>query len=153
MKHLSKRLSLGWLILSVVSASFLLVSTGCGTSKATSSDASKMDAKHDTKISIVDAKRDAVSVSDAAMDANSTAKTVTIEVGPGTTFSPANITITAGETIKWVWEPGNLSYTVTSGTGALATNAGSLFDAPLNSTNTTFSFLCHSRNLHILLSR
>jgi plastocyanin len=54
------------------------------------------------------------------------------------TFSPNDITIEAGDTVRWVYSSG--SHTVTSGTGTSDPTAGSLFDAPLNGTNTTFEY-------------
>lgn len=53
------------------------------------------------------------------------------------TFSPDVITINVGDTVTWQWS--SFSHTVTSGTGGAAPGAGSLFDAPLNSFNPTFS--------------
>lgn len=55
----------------------------------------------------------------------------------GFAFSPDLITINVGDTVTWQW--GSLSHTVTSGTGAADPQAGSLFDAPLNSFNPSFS--------------
>jgi plastocyanin len=54
------------------------------------------------------------------------------------TFRPNDITIEAGDTVRWVYSSG--SHTVTSGTGTSDPTAGSLFDAPLNGTNTTFEY-------------
>ena len=53
-------------------------------------------------------------------------------------FSPNDLTINVGDTVRWV--RGSGSHTVTNGTGASDPNVGNLFDAPLNSTNTTFEF-------------
>lgn len=55
------------------------------------------------------------------------------------TFSPSNLTILAGDTVRWTWTGG--SHTVTSGTGAADPNVGALFDAPLNSVSTTFDYV------------
>lgn len=54
-----------------------------------------------------------------------------------TTFQPDDITIQVGDTVNWVWSAG--SHTVTSGSGASDPTVGQLFDAPLNSTSTSFS--------------
>jgi plastocyanin len=53
-------------------------------------------------------------------------------------FSPRDITIPRGETVKWVWEEG--FHTTTSGTGSSDPDAGNLWDEPISSSNTTFSF-------------
>ncbi len=39
-----------------------------------------------------------------------------VNIGPGMAFSPSNITITAGQTVIWVWS-GSLSHSTTSDTG------------------------------------
>jgi plastocyanin len=57
-------------------------------------------------------------------------------------FSPNDLTINVGDTVRWVRSNG--SHTVTSGTGASDPNVGNLFDAPLNSSNTTFEFTFNS---------
>ena len=56
----------------------------------------------------------------------------------GMTFSPKDITISAGDTIKWQWTAG--IHTVTSGTGGLDPDVGKLFDIILNSSNPTFEY-------------
>jgi plastocyanin len=56
----------------------------------------------------------------------------------GTSFSPANLTIEVGDTVRWVWT--SLAHTVTSGTGAGDPAVGALFDAPLNSFSPEFQF-------------
>ncbi len=56
----------------------------------------------------------------------------------GLTFSPAAITIEVGDTVEWVWGSGN--HTVTSGTDLSDPDVGVLFDAPLNSGATSFSY-------------
>lgn len=57
-------------------------------------------------------------------------------------FSPNDLTVNAGDTVRWVRSSG--SHTVTNGTGASDPNVGNLFDAPLNSSNTTFEFTFNS---------
>ena len=51
----------------------------------------------------------------------------------GVSFSPPNLTIHVGDTIRWT-NPG--THTVTSGNGAADLSAGSLFNEPLNSGGT-----------------
>jgi plastocyanin len=53
------------------------------------------------------------------------------------TFDPAEITIEVGDTVEWIWTGGN--HTVTSGTDLSDPEVGQLFDAPLNSSNPSFS--------------
>lgn len=66
-----------------------------------------------------------------------TAKTVSVSAS-GTSFSPANITIEAGDAVKW---SSTGTHTVTSGTGSSAPNVGVLFDQSLPSGQTfTFTF-------------
>lgn len=55
-----------------------------------------------------------------------------------TSFQPADITIQVGDMVVWNHTSG--SHTVTNGTGAADPNAGTMFDAPLNSSNTTFQY-------------
>lgn len=56
----------------------------------------------------------------------------------GTSFSPANFTITVGDAVRWT---ASGSHTVTSGTGSAAANAGDLFDQALNNGQTfTYTF-------------
>lgn len=57
----------------------------------------------------------------------------------GTSFSPANLTIQVGDTVRWVWSIG--FHTVTNGTGAADPSVGTLFDTPLNSTVPQFEFV------------
>lgn len=54
-------------------------------------------------------------------------------------FVPNTLTIVQGDTVEWVWSGG--SHTVTNGAGASDPNAGVLFDASLNSVNTTFQYV------------
>jgi plastocyanin len=49
----------------------------------------------------------------------------------GTNFEPANLTVTAGTTVKWVDSDG-VVHTVTSGTGSTASNVGQMFDMQLS---------------------
>lgn len=55
------------------------------------------------------------------------------------TFSPDNITVTEGDTVRWMRT--SLSHTVTSGTGATDPEVGAFFDAPLNAANPTFQYV------------
>ncbi len=57
----------------------------------------------------------------------------------GTTFVPNNITVTEGDTVRWVRT--SLSHTVTNGTGTADPNVGTLFDAPLNLANPSFQYV------------
>lgn len=57
----------------------------------------------------------------------------------GTTFSPSEVIIFAGDTVEWVWNSG--SHTVTSGAGAADPDAGTMFDMPLDSSNQKQSFV------------
>jgi len=66
-------------------------------------------------------------------------------------FSPANVTITAGESVTWRWD-GNNSHTVTHGTSpTVPPDAQKLFDTPEQSSGTfvfkfdnagTFAYFC-----------
>ena len=56
----------------------------------------------------------------------------------GTSFSPANLTIEVGDTVRWVWSIG--FHTVTSGTGAGDPSVGAFFDSPLNNTTPQVEF-------------
>lgn len=54
-------------------------------------------------------------------------------------FIPTTVSITAGESVTWVWSAGN--HTVTSGVSSdPADNPGVLFDEPLNQANPSFTF-------------
>lgn len=55
----------------------------------------------------------------------------------GITFDPATLTIEPGDTVTWVWSGG--SHTVTNGTDLGDPDLGTLFDAPLNSSNTSYT--------------
>ena len=55
------------------------------------------------------------------------------------TFSPADITITAGDTVRWVRT--SLTHTVTNGTGTSDPNVGTLFDAPLSAASPSFQYI------------
>lgn len=57
----------------------------------------------------------------------------------GTSFVPDSVTVSLGDTVQWIWG-GVPNHTVTSGTGTADPNAGALFDAPLNSLSTSFSY-------------
>jgi plastocyanin len=57
----------------------------------------------------------------------------------GITFVPDDLTITAGDTVEWIWSSG--AHTVTSGTDLADPNMGDFFDDPLTSVSTTVSFM------------
>ena len=57
----------------------------------------------------------------------------------GFVFSPKDITISEGDTVKWQWTNG--THTVTSGTGGLDPDAGKLFDAIISTSNPTFEYV------------
>lgn len=52
----------------------------------------------------------------------------------GLSFSPSNVTVKQGDTVRWSWTAG--PHTVTSGTGFADPNEGAIFNAPLDSANT-----------------
>lgn len=54
------------------------------------------------------------------------------------TFQPDEITINVGDTVEWVWS--GLIHTVTNGTGLTDPELGTMFDAPLDAGNPSFSF-------------
>jgi plastocyanin len=53
-------------------------------------------------------------------------------------FNPRNVTIPAGETIKWSWEDG--IHTTTNGTGSGDPQSGTLWNEPITASNQTFSY-------------
>lgn len=65
------------------------------------------------------------------------AATHTVDI-VGLTFSPAEITINAGDTVEWVKDFNTVAHTVTDGAGPTDAGAGSLFDATLDSPSQTF---------------
>ncbi len=67
------------------------------------------------------------------------AATVHVVQQVGITFVPDDITITQGDTVRWVH--GGQSHTVTSGTGAADPQVGALFDAPLDLAHPLFEFV------------
>jgi plastocyanin len=76
----------------------------------------------------------------AALLSTSTARaqgTTHVVTQAGFNFSPSSLTISAGDTVEWVW--GNGNHTVTSGT---ACTSSGLFDLPLSAANpkATFTF-------------
>jgi plastocyanin len=56
----------------------------------------------------------------------------------GFEFLPRDLIVLVGDTVQWVHT--GSSHTITNGTGAADPGAGSLFDAPLDSANPTFSY-------------
>ena len=77
-------------------------------------------------------KIDMMAPSDGAnsiVDGSNGPKTVTVTVGPNntTTFSPPNVTLAVGDSIKWVWAAAG--HNVVSGTNGVADNK---FCSPLN---------------------
>jgi plastocyanin len=77
----------------------------------------------------------ATAVLAAALAAPASAAFFTIQQ-TGTSFVPNDITVTEGDTVRWVRT--SLSHTVTNGTGTADPNVGTLFDAPLNAANPSF---------------
>jgi plastocyanin len=63
------------------------------------------------------------------------AATVTVNVS-NFTFTPATLTINAGDIVKWQWVEG--THTTTNGTDPSAPGAGTLWNAPLDAANTSF---------------
>jgi len=53
-------------------------------------------------------------------------------------FSPKNLLIQKGDTVRWEWESG--SHTTTNGTGPIDPNAGTLWNSPIESTTPSFEF-------------
>ena len=72
------------------------------------------------------------------------AATHNVAVGPGFAFSPADVTVNAGDTVLWTWAGG--SHTVTSGTGPTDPSVGVAFNsrAPTLVIGTTFSHTFNS---------
>ncbi len=56
----------------------------------------------------------------------------------GLTFDPADLTITVGDTVEWVWSSG--PHTVTNGTDLSDPDLGTLFDETLDASNPTVSY-------------
>ena len=63
------------------------------------------------------------------------AQTVHIVNQAGVSFSPANVTVKAGDTVRWVWSNGN--HTVTEGTDGIV-NGNEAFHSALNAGTSTF---------------
>lgn len=53
-------------------------------------------------------------------------------------FNPAALVIQVGDTVHWLWSSN--SHTVTNGTGPGDPDAGTIFDAPLDAGNPSFSY-------------
>jgi len=80
------------------------------------------------------------------------AATYTVNVGPDNTYSPAQLTVSPGDTVVWEWT-GLMPHNVVSGTGPTDPNMGVEFDsgipvaAPKTFTHTfnsigTFDYFC-----------
>jgi plastocyanin len=65
--------------------------------------------------------------------------TVTIHATSSFTFSPQNIHVGVGDTIKWIYDSDNL-YDHTTTSGVIPNNATD-WDAPLTATDTTFIYV------------
>src|SRR5438445_7384616 len=50
--------------------------------------------------------------------------TVTVNVGPGLSFTPPSVTITQGDTVQWVWQDATHSSTSDATTGPEVWNSG-----------------------------
>ena len=73
----------------------------------------------------------------------STSKATQISVGPGTYFSPNSVTISAGDTVIWVWGGGGHDVTFTSaGAPASCPNMGAGVCIRVFPTAGTFHYLC-----------
>jgi len=75
------------------------------------------------------------SVSVLALAISARAMVHTASVG-GFSFTPKNLTISTGDTVRWQWASG--THTTTSGTGRVDPQSGLLWNAPINSTQRTF---------------
>lgn len=75
-------------------------------------------------------------VGDTAGDTAGTKHTVNVGSG-GNTFSPATLTIRAGDTVEWVWAGPNHTVTETSGNTCTARSGG--FDSGLQNTGFRFT--------------
>lgn len=53
-------------------------------------------------------------------------------------FTPSNLVINVGDTVRWEWS--SFSHTVTNGTGTTDPAVGTLFDAPLTGASPVFSY-------------
>ncbi len=73
-----------------------------------------------------------------SLGAGSAAATVHVVTQSDLTFSPATVTVAAGDTVRWVWTAG--VHTVTNGADLADPALGTLFDAPLTTTNRSFQY-------------
>ncbi len=56
----------------------------------------------------------------------------------GLAFIPGDLTVTEGDTVRWMWSSG--FHTVTSGASPSSSDAGQLFNAPLDSGHISFQY-------------
>lgn len=66
------------------------------------------------------------------------AKTVTVTVGPGISFTPASVTINVGDIVNWAWAPGSVTHSTTSGN--CCTPDGTWDSGTMNSGNFSHTF-------------
>lgn len=72
------------------------------------------------------------------LGAGSAAAAVHVVSQSSLTFAPATLTVTVGDTVRWVWTAG--VHTVTNGADLTDPTLGTLFDAPLTTTNRSFQY-------------
>ncbi len=57
-------------------------------------------------------------------------------------FDPSTLTIAPGDAVRWEWESG--THTTTNGAGSGAPDAGTLWDEPISSSDTQFTYTFNS---------
>lgn len=72
----------------------------------------------------------------AALTAAAAMADVAVVTQVGFTFDPAVVTLSPGDTVRWVYTSGD--HTVTSGTGPFDPESGFLFDGPLTAASPLF---------------